>query len=99
MSADGRETEHISMTLTDTPVENGVNVEALLGARAALADNPEIAQFTWRSSVTWVNGTHSRSDVESFYGFADEQVHHKSFSIDADHPLQFAAQDNAPTPV
>ncbi len=27
-----------------------------------------------------MNGTHSRSDVESFYGFADEQVHHKSFT-------------------
>ena len=87
------------MTITSTPVENGVNVEALLGARDAFADHPEIAQFQWRSSVTWVNGTHSRSDVESFYGFADEQVHHKSFSFDVDHPLQFAAQDNGPTPV
>jgi uncharacterized OsmC-like protein len=87
------------MTITSTPVENGVNVEALLGARAAFADSPEIAQFKWRSSVTWVNGTHSRSDVESFYGFADEQVHHKLFTLDADHPLQFAAQDNGPTPV
>jgi uncharacterized OsmC-like protein len=87
------------MTITSTPVENGVNVEALLGARAAFADSPEIAEFQWRSSVTWVNGTHSRSDVESFYGFADEQVHHKSFSFDVDHPLQFAAQDNGATPV
>ena len=87
------------MTITSTPIGNGVNVEALLDARAAFADNPEIAQFQWRSSVTWVNGTHSRSDVESFYGFADEQAHHKSFSLDADHPLQFAANDNGPTPV
>src|SRR5262249_52050544 len=36
------------MTTTATPVDNGVNVEALLGARAAMADNPEIAQFQWR---------------------------------------------------
>jgi uncharacterized OsmC-like protein len=88
-----------TMTITTTPVDNGVNVEALLGARDAFADSPEIAQFKWRSSVTWVNGTHSRSDVESFYGFADEQVHHTSFTLDADHPLQFAANDNGPTPV
>jgi uncharacterized OsmC-like protein len=87
------------MTMTSTPVENGVNVEALLGAREAFAENPEIAQFQWRSSVAWVNGTHSRSEVESFYGFAEEQAHHTSFSLDADHPLQFAAQDKAPTPV
>src|SRR3954454_1449749 len=80
-------------TTTSTPIDNGVNVEALLGARAAFAETPEIAQFQWRSSVTWMNGTHSRSEVESFYGFADEQVHHASFAMDADHPLQFASQD------
>jgi uncharacterized OsmC-like protein len=88
-----------TMSITTAPIDNGVNVEALLGARAVFAETPEMAQFTWRSSVTWENGTHSRSEVESFYGFADEQVHHTSFTLDADHPLQFAAQDNGPTPV
>ncbi len=87
------------MTVSDAAIDNGVNVEALLGARAAFADTPEIAKFQWRSTVSWVKGTHSRSHVESFYGFADEQVHHRSFSYDADHPLQFAAQDNGVTPV
>ena len=87
------------MTITTTPIDNGVDVDALLGARAAFAETPEIAQFQWRSSVTWENGTHSRSEVESFYGFADEQAHHQSFTLDADHPLQFASQDKGPTPV
>src|SRR3954447_9274179 len=87
------------MSITATPIDNGVNVEALLGARAAFAESPEIAQFQWRSSVTWQNGTHSRSEVESFYGFAHEQTHHASFTMDADHPLQFASQDIGPTPV
>ena len=87
------------MTITTAPIDNGVNVEALLGARAAFAETPEIAQFTWRSSVTWENGTHSRSEVESFYGFGEEQQHHTTFSYDADHPLQFAAEDHAVTPV
>jgi uncharacterized OsmC-like protein len=87
------------MTTTGATVDNGVNVEALLGVRTALADTPEIASFQWRSTVTWLNGTHSRSDVETFYGFGAEQQHHTSFSYDADHPLQFAAQDNGVTPV
>ena len=87
-------------TITSTSgVDNGVNVEALLGARDAFADAPEIAQFQWRSTVSWVNGTHSRADVETFYGFGEEQRHSKSFSFDIDHPLQFAAQDNGITPV
>src|SRR6266540_5620093 len=87
------------MTTTEIPVDNGVNVEALLGVRDALAGTPEMAQFQWRSTVSWVNGTHSRSDVETFYGFGDEQQHKTTFSYDADHPLQFASEDNGVTPV
>jgi hypothetical protein len=34
------------MTITDSPVDNGVNVQALLGAREALSAAPEAAQFT-----------------------------------------------------
>ncbi len=61
------------MTTTHTPVDNGVNVEALLGARQALSENPEAASFTWRATCEWQNGTHSRSVVEGFFGLGQEQ--------------------------
>lgn len=61
------------MAVTDVPVDNGVNVDALLGVRDALADTPEIAQFQWRATCSWVKGTHSRSSVDTFYGFGEEQ--------------------------
>ncbi len=85
--------------MTTSIVDNGVNVAALLGAREAFADAPEIAQFQWRSSVTWVNGTHSTAEVDTFAGFGSEQRHSKTFAFDIDHPLQFAAEDNGITPV
>ena len=85
--------------MTTSVVDNGVNVEALLGARDAFADAPEIAQFQWRSTVTWVSGTHSQSNVQTFYGFGEEQQHRTTFDFDIDHPLQFAAKDNGITPV
>jgi uncharacterized OsmC-like protein len=85
--------------MTTSMVDNGVNVEALLGAREAFADAPEIARFQWRSTVSWVNGTHSQAGVESFFGFSEEQQHSRTFDFDIDHPLQFAAQDNGITPV
>ena len=85
--------------MTTSVVDNGVNVEALLGAREAFADAPEIARFQWRSTVSWINGTHSRADVETFFGFGEEQRHRTTFGFDIDHPLQFAAQDNGITPV
>jgi hypothetical protein len=74
------------MTATDTPVDNGVNVGALVGVRDALADTPEIAQFQWRASVDWVKGTHSRTSVETFHGFGEQQSHKTVFTHDADHP-------------
>jgi uncharacterized OsmC-like protein len=85
--------------MTTSIVDNGVNVAALLGAREAFADAPEIARFQWRSSVSWVNGTHSEAAVQTFSGFGEEQTHSRTFAFDIDHPLQFAAQDNGITPV
>jgi uncharacterized OsmC-like protein len=87
------------MTTVNIPVDNGVNVGALLGVRTALADTPEIAQFQWRTTVSWINGTHSRSTIDTFYGFGEPQQHKTEFSYDVDHPLAFAAEDNGATPV
>ena len=83
----------------DKPVNNGVNVEALFDAQAALKDAPEAAKFKWRSTVEWINGTHSRSTIESFYGLGAEQKHKKKFTFDADHPEIFASEDHSATPV
>ena len=79
--------------------ENGVNVEALLGARNALAETPEAGRFVWRATNEWVHGTHSRSSVRSYYGLGAEHKHKSEFDFEADHPLVFAAEDNAATPV
>lgn len=80
-------------------VDNGVNVEALLGAREALEAAHEAAQFTWRATCEWVNGTHSRTSVNGFFGLGTDHERTKTFTVDTDHPEVFAAQDNAPTPV
>ena len=87
------------MTMTTTAVNNGVNVEALLGARQALTDTPEAARFKWRATCQWVNGTHSQSSVEKFFGLGSEQSHKTEFKYDADHPAIFASEDNGATPV
>ncbi|UCD68354.1 MAG: OsmC family protein [Betaproteobacteria bacterium] len=84
---------------TEHPVDNGVNVEALLSAREALSASPDAAKFKWRASVKWINGTHSRSTVGGFYGLGEEQKHKTTFSFDADHPEIFASEDHGATPV
>jgi uncharacterized OsmC-like protein len=94
-------TDHMEGTMAEASrtANNGVNVEALLAARDALAKSPEAAEFKWRAACEWKNGTHSQSTVEGFYGLGQEQRHKKTFSFDADHPELFASEDNGATPV
>jgi uncharacterized OsmC-like protein len=82
-----------------TSADNGVNVQALLEAKEALADNADAALFKWRASCEWLNGTHAKSSVESYYGLGEEHKHKSQFKYESDHPLVFAAEDNAATPV
>ena len=88
------------MTTTSTrPVDNGVNVDALLGAREALTQAPEAAQFQWRARCEWQNGTHSANSVEGFFGLGEEQHHRTTSSFEVDHPEVFASEDLGATPV
>lgn len=86
------------MTDIETPVNNGVNTEALLGAREALLGAPEAAEFTWMANCSWVDGTFTRTTVDSFSGLGQDHQHKAPYSFDADHPECFAAEDRGATP-
>ena len=85
--------------MAQATVDNGVNVGALLDARAALKQAPEAAKFTWRASCKWKNGTHSQTKVTGFRGLGQEQKHKTEFTFENDHPEIFASQDLGATPV
>ncbi len=87
------------MADSDTTVDNGVNVQALLDAREALTGTPEGAKFQWRATCEWRNGTHSHATVEGFFGLGEEMHHKKVFNFDADHPECFASEDLGASPV
>ena len=85
--------------VAEKEVNNGVNVDALLGAREALSKAPEAAKFNWKATSKWVSGTHSRTTVKGFYGLGQEQSHKSEFTFDMDHPEIFASEDKGATPV
>ena len=90
------------MTITDsntTNVDNGVNVEAVLGAREAMTAAPAAAAFQWRAKSTWKNGTHSTTSFNDYFGAGEEQSHRQEYVLDTDHPELFAAEDNGVTPI
>ena len=80
-------------------VDNGVNVQALLDAREALAGAPEAAQFVWKATSKWQNGVASQTTIQNFFGLGAEQSHKTETVLDADHPEVFAAEDAAITPI
>jgi uncharacterized OsmC-like protein len=84
---------------TQTPVDNGVNVQALLDARTALADAPAGAKFQWKAEAEWVHGTHSQATINGFFGLGTDHAHKTSWTYVADHPEVFASEDRGPTPV
>jgi uncharacterized OsmC-like protein len=85
--------------MTIKQADNGVNSQALLDARAALSEAPEAAEFTWRSTCSWVHGTYSKSTVTTFSGLGQDQAHRAAFTFEADHPACFASEDRGATPV
>lgn len=86
-------------TIETTSHLNGVRVEEILGAREALTDMPEAAQFQWTAQAEWVSGTHTKSTLENFFGLGEEQSHRRAFTYSTDHPEIFASDDHGPTPV
>jgi uncharacterized OsmC-like protein len=65
----------------------------------AVKDNPSLANFRFRASSHWVDGTYSESRVESFTGAGGEHKHQSQFSVGADHPTVLVGQDRGMTPI
>lgn len=78
---------------------HGVKTPELFATIGVVANQPELARFTWRAQGSWVFGTHMRSTMSGFYGAGGEQDRGKTFTADADHPAVLCGEDNGPTPV
>lgn len=78
---------------------NGVDVPTLFATLDAVKGQPEIAKFQFRATNRWQQGTHSRTQFDSYYGAGAEQMHEKTFTFDADHPPVLVGRDQGPTPV
>jgi len=78
---------------------NGVNTPVLMATINAVKDNPGLAQFRFRASSRWVDGTYCESKAETFSGAGGEHVHASEFRFGADHPAVLVGQDRGPTPI
>ena len=88
------------MTTTTTPVDNGVDIEFLRGAREALTAEPAGAKFTV-AGHQHLGARHPQPDAprRASSASARSRTRPASFRFDADHPELFSAENNGATPV
>lgn len=79
---------------------NGVNVDQLVGTINAIKANPDLARFKFRAKNEWVNGGHSRTSIQSFYGAGQEDTSRdKPFVLEGDEPPVLLGANAGPNAV
>lgn len=75
-------------------VVNGVNVEKMVATINLLKEKPELARFTFRAKNKWVNGAHSQTEIDGFYGAGQEQKREKPHVLVGDEPAALLGEDH-----
>lgn len=87
------------MTTTTETTINGVDTTILFGTLDAIKENPELARFQFRVANEWVDGSHNRSTIKSFYGAgAEDTTRTVEFKLDAGEPQVLLGSDTGPNP-
>jgi uncharacterized OsmC-like protein len=75
---------------------NGVNVDQLMGTVNAIKENPDLARFQFRARNEWLDGGHSRTFIQGFYGAGQEDTSRtKPFVIEGDEPPVLLGENTA----
>ena len=79
---------------------NGVNVTQLVDTIEAIKQNPDLAQFTFRAHNEWLDGGHSRTTIDGFYGAGQEDTSRETpFHLEGDEPPVLLGNNAAPNAV
>ena len=79
---------------------NGVDVDRLGATVEAVRRTPSLATFRFRAANHWIDGSHNRSTIKSFYGAGQEDtIRTTPFVLDTDKPPVLLGKNQGPTPV
>ena len=87
-------------TITSTaPIRNGIDTAQVYGTLDVLKAQPEAAWFEFRVRNHWIDGTHSRSTIQGFWGAgAEDASRPEPFVVDASEPPVLFGHNEAPNP-
>ena len=89
----------MSTTASTTPIRNGIDTAQVYGTLDVLKAHPEAARFEFRVSNRWIDGTHSRSTIQSLWGAgAEDTSRSEPFIVDASEPPVLFGHNEAPNP-
>lgn len=78
---------------------NGIDVPTLMATIGAVNEQRDLARFTFRANGAWLSGTHSRININGYFGAGGEQTRDTDLMMEGDHPGVLCGTDKAPTPV
>jgi uncharacterized OsmC-like protein len=79
---------------------HGVNLDQLVGTVNAIKVNPDLARFRFRAVTEWVDGGHSRTKIQGFYGAGIEDASRNSpFVLEGDEPPVLLGTNAGPNAV
>lgn len=80
-----------------THVVNGVDLDRLTDTINAVGAEPALALFQFRAHNQWVDGGHTRTAIQGFYGVGQEdETRTEPFMVEADEPLVLLGENRAP---
>jgi uncharacterized OsmC-like protein len=88
------------MNQTTLNTVNGVNLDQLVGTIEVIKNDPEVALFRFRSTTEWINGGHSKTTIQDFYGAKQEDTSRtKPFELHGDEPAVLLGENHGPNAV
>jgi uncharacterized OsmC-like protein len=79
---------------------NGVNVDQLVSTIDAVKEEPGLAEFRFRANTEWIEGGHSRTRIQDFYGAgAEDTSRAEPFYLEGDEPPVLLGANAAPNAV
>jgi uncharacterized OsmC-like protein len=85
--------------MTEKREVNGVNITQIFETIKLIKEQPEIAQFKFRATNKWIDGTHNRAIIKDFYGAGQEDNTRSPIVFEIDEPPVLCGDNLGANPV
>jgi uncharacterized OsmC-like protein len=87
------------VTVVTDSIRNGVDTDRMFATLDLIRQQPELAQFQFRATNSWIDGAHNRSTIKDFYAAGGEDTSRgEGFRIDAGEPAILLGTDTGANP-